>query len=149
MRFFHPSDINNLDRSDRYCRIRPLVSHLQTKFLEKFLPEQDLSYDESMIEYFGRHPCKKSIRNKPIRFGFKSWCINKADGYLVAFDLYQGQKFEPPIEYANYEKKYGKCGSPLVAMMDTFTENLRDLPFQLYFDNLFTNYNILVELKNR
>ena len=47
-----------------------------------------------MIEYLGRHGCKQCIRGKPIRFGYKVWCLNTSDGYLVSFDLYQGRTYE-------------------------------------------------------
>ena len=34
--------------------------------------------DESMIPYYGRHSAKQAILNKPIRMGFKSFCLNES-----------------------------------------------------------------------
>ena len=35
--------------------------------------DQNLSIDEVMIPYFGRHGTKQFIRGKAIRYGFKLW----------------------------------------------------------------------------
>jgi len=88
-RILHCADNSNIN-ADKYYKLRPLKNLLQHRFLKHFVPEQELNYDESMIKYFGRHSCKQFIRGKPIRFGFKAWCINTASGYLTNFDFYQG-----------------------------------------------------------
>ncbi|KAF2357186.1 PiggyBac transposable element-derived protein, partial [Trinorchestia longiramus] len=41
-----------------------------------FVPTKNVSHDEAMVEYFGKHGCKQAIRNKPIRFECKVWCQN-------------------------------------------------------------------------
>ena len=33
---------------------------------------------------------KQSIRGKPIRFGFKHWCITSSEGYLLHAERYCG-----------------------------------------------------------
>jgi hypothetical protein len=43
-----------------------------------------------MIKYFGKSVLKQAIRNKPIRFGFKSWGLSTVSGYVICFELYQG-----------------------------------------------------------
>ncbi|XP_064116478.1 piggyBac transposable element-derived protein 3-like [Macrobrachium nipponense] len=83
MQFIHLADNTNLDDSDKYAKLRPLIRLLSTRFLSHFQPEQHLSHDEAMVEYFGRHGCKQCIRNKPIRFGYKVWCLNTDAGYLL------------------------------------------------------------------
>ena len=85
IQFIHFADNSNLDLSDKYSKVRPLIRILSSRFLSHFQPEQHLSHDEAMIEYFGRHGCKQCIRNKPIRFGYKAWCLNTDSGYLVSF----------------------------------------------------------------
>ena len=40
-----------------------------------------LSIDESMMPYYGSHSCKMFIKGKPIRFGYKLWCLCESDGY--------------------------------------------------------------------
>lgn len=101
--------------------------------MEHFVPVQDLNYDESMIEYFGRHGCKQCIRGKPIRFGYKVWCINCPKGYLINFEIYQGKsKFT-----------FGKSSAPLVLLLDSFPAEKSELPYRIFIDNLFTNFRLL------
>ena len=40
-----------------------------------------LSIDESMRPYYGSHSSKMFIKGKPIRFGYKMWCLCESDGY--------------------------------------------------------------------
>ncbi|KAF2882924.1 hypothetical protein ILUMI_23247 [Ignelater luminosus] len=42
------------------------------------VPEQNLNFDECIVAYYGRHSCKQFIRGKPIRFGYKIWCLSAA-----------------------------------------------------------------------
>ncbi|KAI8115820.1 PiggyBac transposable element-derived protein 3 [Lucilia cuprina] len=62
--------------------IRPLYEIINKKFMQFGIWEDDLSVDEQMVPYFGRHSCKMFIRGKPIRFGYKLWCLCSANGYL-------------------------------------------------------------------
>jgi hypothetical protein len=100
-RFIHFADNNAIDSSDKMYKLRPITDALKVKFLEHFVPEQNLSYDESMIKYYGRHGCKQFIRGKPVRFGYKVWSLNTPSGYLINFEVYQGNN---PRE----NKRYGE-----------------------------------------
>lgn len=53
----------------------------------RFVPEQHIDYDESMMKYFG---CKQFIRGKPISFGYKVWSVNSKEG-LMNLEIYQGE----------------------------------------------------------
>lgn len=141
----HCADNTQPDPEDKGWKIRPLMDKLKATFLEHFVPEQDISYDESMVKYYGKHSCKQFIRGKPIRFGFKMWCLNSKDGYLINFDLYQGKN---PRANTTDEILYGKCSAPLKMMIREMPENIRKLPFKIYFDNLFTSVHLLKDLKN-
>ena len=67
----HFNATDDLGKNDKYAKLRPLINHLQRKFMEHYAPERNISHDEAMVEYFGKHSCKQAIRNKPIRFGYK------------------------------------------------------------------------------
>ena len=97
-----------------------------------------------MIEYFGRHGCKQCIQGKPIRFGYKVWCLNTSEGYLASFDLYQGKTYEGNKEN---EELFGKCGATVLKNLDSLPANKQKLPIKLYFDNLFTSLQLLQHLK--
>lgn len=146
MRFIHSCDNTKIDANDRMWKLRPLINMLRKKFALHFQPEQDLSYDESMIKYFGRHGCKQFLKGKPIRFGYKAWCLNTTMGYLVDFQIYQGAD---PQRNEKYEKAFGKCAAPLIQMIDSLSEKNKHLPYRFYFDNLFTSQTLLIYLKQR
>ena len=76
LRYLHFADNKNLAAGDKMAKVRPLYSMLNERFLLFWPPEQELDVDESMIPYYGKHSAKQFIRGKPIRFGFKLWCLN-------------------------------------------------------------------------
>ncbi|XP_049766400.1 piggyBac transposable element-derived protein 3-like [Schistocerca cancellata] len=70
----HICNNDNLDKSDRFGKVRPLLCMLNDRF-KQFAPHvRHHSVDESMVPYFGSHGCKQFIKGKPIRYGFKFWC---------------------------------------------------------------------------
>ncbi|XP_050340957.1 piggyBac transposable element-derived protein 3-like, partial [Bactrocera neohumeralis] len=131
--------------NDKIWKLRPYTDALKQRFQKHFHPERNLSYDESMIEYYGRHGCKQFIRGKPLRFGYKMWSLNTPLGYLINFEMYQGTNPRMKTEY----HKYGKNITPLFCMLDEFDETIKHLEFSLHFDNLFTTTSALVGLKER
>lgn len=146
MRFLHFNDNTKLDPADKMTKLRPFINLLKTRFLEHFVPDQDISYDESMIEYYGRHGCKQFIRGKPIRFGYKVWAMNTKNGYLINFEIYQGSI---PNSNPDHQKKYGKAAAPLLQLINDFPQEVKSLPFNFFFDNLFTSPKLLVFLQNK
>ena len=94
LRYLHVSDNAHIDVGDKMSKVRPLLSHMNEKFLTYFraVQTQNLSIDESMVPYYGRHSCKQFIRGKPIRFGYKVWTLSTSLGYVVKFKPYQGAK---------------------------------------------------------
>lgn len=143
--FLHFSDMNKPNTDDKIWKLRPLTDHLKDKMLKNFHPEQNLSYDESMIEYHGRHSMEQYLRDKTVPFGYKVWSLCTPSGYMANFEIYQGKN---PRSKTIYEERYGKCIAPLFNMIDDFDEHIRALPFSFYFDNLFTGIPALLQLKS-
>ena len=141
-RFIHMADNTEIDQSDKAWKLRPLMDAIKEKCLSNFQPVKHLSYDESMIRYYGRHGCKQFIRGKPICFGYKVWSLNSKDGYLLDFDLYQGND---PREDVEISKLVGKCAAPLILMLKEIPQ--KNLPYVMYIDNLFTGMNLLAYLR--
>ncbi|KAJ8928627.1 hypothetical protein NQ314_018783 [Rhamnusium bicolor] len=123
---------------------------IQVKFLQYFVPEQDLNYEESMVKYFGRHSCKQFIRGEPIGFLLmncldliiKIWIINTKSGYLVNFIPYQGS--DPRIS-GDYQNVFGKAVAPFLTMLNELPDT--NLRYFLYFNNLFTSMYLLSNLR--
>lgn len=146
LRFLHCADNNEMNVNDKLWKIRPLVENIRKKCLQHFISQQDLSYDESMVKYYGKHSCKQFIRGKPIRFGYKVWSLCSNDGYLVNFNIYQGKS---PSANNLYENNFGKAAAPLIQMVDDFSEGVKFLPYHFFFDNLFTGLDLLAFLREK
>ncbi|XP_047000940.1 piggyBac transposable element-derived protein 3-like [Schistocerca americana] len=86
----HGRNNDNLDKSDHFGKIRPLLCMLIDRF-KQFAPHMwHHSVDESMVLYFGSHGCKQFIKGKPIRCGLKFWCGGTSGGYIIWLKPYQG-----------------------------------------------------------
>ncbi|KAL4132168.1 hypothetical protein QTP88_009375 [Uroleucon formosanum] len=146
MKFIHCADNNEIKIDDKTWKLRNLMKKIQTRCIENFVPVQNINYDESMIKYFGRHSCKQFIQGKPIRFGYKMWCLNSSDGYLINFDIYQGKL---PGGKTTYENVFGKCTAPLIYFLENLSPEKRKLSYRIFCDNLFTSANLLSFLRDR
>lgn len=127
-----------VESMDKMYKVRPLADILMTKFLQWGVFHQDLSIDESMVKYFGRHPAKQFIRGKPVRFGYKNWMVTSSDGYCYAFDLYCGKS-----PGANPTEPLGT--RVVKQLLDKLSTNPRD--HVVYFDNFFTSFDLLRDLR--
>ena len=94
LRYFHLCDNTDLSRGepgDKMAKIRGFIEIMNRNFLLNAPNETNLSVDESMIPYFGRHGCRQFIKGKPIRFGYKAWTMAQKHGYCLQADIYQGK----------------------------------------------------------
>lgn len=145
LRFVHlASNDSDFNPGDKLWKIRPLVNKIKERCRKFFVPEKDLAFDESMVKYYGKHSCKQFLRGKPIRFGYKVWCLNTTMGYLIDFEVYQGKSVIPDVDI---ERNFGKAAAPLVKMIEEFPDHLKSFPFSFYFDNLFTTFSLLQYLR--
>ena len=115
-------------------KVRPLLDHINDACLANFHPEQNLSVDESMVPYFGRHGAKQYIHGKPIKFGYKMWVLATRLGYVVRFYPYQGA--------GTTDKDLGLGGS-VVTNLTTDLPKIEGSCYHIVFDNLFTSPRLL------
>lgn len=146
LRFLHCENNEKFNPNDKLWKIRPIIDLVKGNCIKYFIPEKELSYDESMVKYYGKHGCKQFIRGKPIRFGYKVWSLNTVQGYLVNFDIYQGKSPQEDHKICN---AFGKAASPLVHMIEELSNNAKCLPLNFFFDNLFTSLNLLGYMRQK
>ncbi|XP_053389577.1 piggyBac transposable element-derived protein 3-like [Mercenaria mercenaria] len=139
VRYIHLCDNASLDQDDKFSKVRPLLSLLNERFVLYFPKQQNLSIDESMIPYYGRHGAKQFIRGKPIRFGYKMWALTTPLGYLLQFEPYQGARGRQAAD----TNRLGMGGA---VVMDLLVELNKDNAYHLTFDNLFTSLRLVDEL---
>ena len=137
LRHIHVCDNTDLDARDKLAKLRPLFVMLNERFVQNWPAEQDISIDESMVPYYGRHSSKQFIRGKPIRFGFKVWCLNSRLGYLVQCEPYQGSS-------DSFSADLGLGGSVVTQLVKKLPPAL---PYRLFIDNFFTSRRLLDHLK--
>ena len=73
----------------RMAKVEPLYDLLNEKIQQFGIAHEDLSIDELMVPYYGRHSCKQFIRAKPIRFRYKLWVLASATGVPYKIEIYQ------------------------------------------------------------
>ena len=131
----HAADNQNLCDS-RMAKVKPLYDLLNQKLNMFGVFHEDLSIDESMVPYYGRHNCKQFIRSKPIRFGFKIWALASSTGLPYKVDIYEGK--------AKVEGSDEPLGTRVVKNALTICDQPEF--HSVYFDNFFTSYKLLVDL---
>ncbi|CAK1585629.1 unnamed protein product [Parnassius mnemosyne] len=140
LRHFHVVDNINLCPNDKMAKVRPLFDLLNKKFLQYAVIEKNISIDESMIPYYGRHGCKQHIRGKPIRFGFKTWIAALPLGYCLYADPYQGR----------YETFSTGLGQYVVQKLMTEIQNVyKETRFSVFCDNFFTGLPLITAMKEK
>lgn len=141
----HCQDNNFLDPSDKFAKVRPLIAHLNKKFMENAYVEEEHSVDEAMIPYTGRHGCKQYIHGKPIRYGFKLWVGTTRQGYINWFEPYQGASTNISETY----KDQGVGTSVVLEYADALRSKWNDQQFHLFFDNFFSSIALLENLEKK
>jgi DNA excision repair protein ERCC-6 len=136
----HLVDNTKLDtNSSKVAKVLPLYDAINSASKAFGIFHQLLSVDESMVPYYGRHSCKMFIRGKPIRFGYKLWCMCGNDGYPYYTIIYTGKSNES-----------GPPGTRVVqSMVDVVKEHSSTERHEIYFDNFFTSYQLLIQLANK
>ncbi|CAH2095726.1 unnamed protein product [Euphydryas editha] len=119
-------------------KIRPLTDKLMQKLLQWGVFYDRISVDESMVKYYGHHPAKQFIRGKPVRFGYKNWVAASSIGYCYSFDFSCGK---------SQSQTSDPLGSRVVKIL---LEKLNCTPanHEVFFDNFFTSYDLLLELRS-
>lgn len=114
-RNLHLADNTTVHTCDQFYKLRRYMQLLNEIFSKFGVFSHSLRVDEQMIPYFGRHSCKMYMRGKPVRFGFKAWCLCSAGGYLYKFIPYAGRDdnndYELGLEKVLCHRHYKRASS--------------------------------------
>lgn len=136
--FFHVCDNTALDTQNKFAKVAPLNDLLNKKFLQFGIFAHNLSIDEQMIAYYGRHSCKMFIKGKPIRFGYKYWCLSSSEGYLYQFIPYAGAS-------VHESPGFGLGERVVLSLMSHLEDRAKHT---VTFDNFFTSHKLMARLSN-
>ena len=139
--FFHcsqPLDPTAPIPNDRLARVRYLYDHLRNCCPQYWQPGAQISIDERMVRFKGRQVMKVYIKNKPVKWGFKSFTLcDSATAYNCHFELYTGQQLE--------HSEYGLTHDLVMRLVDLYL----DQHYQLFTDNYYTSHTLATSLLHR
>ncbi|KAF2893238.1 hypothetical protein ILUMI_12929 [Ignelater luminosus] len=135
---FHCCNNDEADLTDRCYKIRPLITKINEAFLQWGVFSTFLSIDEMIVKYYGHNRLKQFIQSKPIRFGYKLWAHCSSGGYCYKFSVYASKDNNSTLGLLQ--------GSQVIINLLEDIQNPND--HAVFFDNFFTNCDILIHLKS-
>ena len=139
--FIHLADNQSLTPGNKLAKVQAMYDLMNRNLLKFGIFHQELSIDESIVPYYGKHGCKMYLKAKPIRFGFKVWTLCGANGYPYQFQIYAGKSAANPQM---------PLGLRMVNGMISVIASKSDLKnHEFYFDNFFTSYRLMSELSQQ
>ncbi len=101
-----------------FNKLSVLISKVLDNSKKYYKPAKNLSLDESMIAFSGRHQAKLYMPTKPIRFGFKAYVLSEAStGFLLEWHMHDRSKGTTVAQIIDHLlKDYSKC----CVYMDSF-----------------------------
>jgi hypothetical protein len=107
LHFTDNESISNFEGPEKLFKIFPVISHLNKKYQELYLPNQDISIDKSLMLWKGRLSFKQYMPLKASKFVIKTYELCDATtGYLWSFLVYTGKetKIDSPLITADTSK---------------------------------------------
>ena len=136
----HFCDNTTIDPADKCGKVCPLLGMVRDNLRKHAKLTKCLNIDQLMIPHYGKfgQTLKQRMPLKPIRYGYKVWCLNLQGGYLYDFEVYQGKGSKN-----EFSDKFGLCPSVVMGLL----KSLRPGQFCVYIDNYFNSIPLLKHLK--
>jgi hypothetical protein len=138
--FLHFSD-SNLQPArtehayDPIYKIKPLFDIVRPTYQQWYIPERELSIDESMIKFKGRLSFRQYMPNKPIKWGIKVWAeCESTSGYCLDWYPYCGKDTEATGLGLSHD------------VVINLTRNMRGFGHHLYIDNFYSSPTLCLAL---
>ena len=127
---FNDNSLAPAQRTPEYdgpYKIKPVLDVICGKSKPLHSLGQNISVDEAMVKFKGRSSLKQYQPMKPIKCGFKIWCIaDSTNGYVGSFIVYTGKSGEGPTTDLGYKVVMVVC------------KDLLGKGYHVYCDNYFT-----------
>ena len=125
-------------QNDRLKKIRPVLDTIVDLCKKTYIPDRNISVDESLFKYHGKLGFKTYNPSKRARFGFKVYKLCQSSGtcagYTWNFQVYSGK---------SAEAKEGPSSSAVVLQL---SEPLMGQGYNMYMDNWFSSPTLFGEL---
>lgn len=136
-KYIHFNDNSQIEKDDKYFKVRPLYDILNNSLNQFGVMSQQLTIDERMVKYFGRNSLKMYMKGKPVRFGYKLWMLCTFDGYPLKIIPYQGRSEAKDIPLSH------RVVTSLLDIVKNPAEHT------VYMDNFFSSHTLFVGLKEK
>jgi len=123
---------------DKLFKMRPFIDAIQHNF-KLIEPEEHLAVDEIIIPFKGRSCMKQYNKSKPHKWGIKLFALASKSGIVHDFEIYVGKGTVKSVT------NLGLSGDIVIRLSEIIPKNKN---FKLSFDNWFTSYNLVVNLKS-
>jgi hypothetical protein len=107
LHFTDNETISNFEGPEKLFKIFPVILHLNNKFQELYLPNKDISIDESLTLWKGHLSFNQYLPLTVSKFGIKTYKLcDSTTGYLWSFLVYTGKdtKIDSPLITADTSK---------------------------------------------
>ena len=116
--------------ADKLYKIRPLLQLVLEKFENLYVPEKNISMDESMILFKGRIGFRQFITNKRTRFGIKVWVLAESStDYVSRLQVYTGR------DRASCQTEVGQG----MRVVNNLIQPYKNKEYHSYVDNFYTS----------
>ena len=140
--FFHfvnkedelPKDYPNYDR---LFKLRPFVQEIRRQLQQNYVPDCEVSIDETMVKFKGRKFFRQFLPSKPIRYGFKLFTLAESKtGYVWDFEVYTGKAAEA-------EQKHTQ------KVVLRFMVPLEGKGYRVFTDNFYSSPELFLTLEDK
>ena len=123
---------------DPFYKFRFLLDHINEICRKAYIPERELSVDESMISYQGVHRLKVYMPRKPTKWGFKAFVLSESSsGYVCNMILNEGH------QRGENEDLLSK------RIVLQILHGYEHMGFRIYMDRWYTSSDLLSEMRKR
>ena len=128
LKFRHFADNENPHHSGRLYKIQPILDYFDAKMRSTYIPNSDLSLEESMILWRGRLMFRQYIKNKRYKYGVKLYELCESNGIVLRISVYSGEGYSD-------QDNLGQTGAIVQYLLDDFL----DKGYHVFTDNYYNS----------
>ncbi|XP_023597182.1 piggyBac transposable element-derived protein 4 [Trichechus manatus latirostris] len=121
-------------------KLRPIINALNSRLKEVYVPSSVMAVDESMVPFKGHSSIKQYMPIKPVKQGYKVWCLaDSQTGFVTQFDIYCGKKG------VDHNSSLSVGESVVLGLCHSWYHSHR----LISFNNFFTSYHLMKSMNER
>jgi hypothetical protein len=150
LKFWHfANNEENENNRDRLYKIRALITQLNTKFEEVYIPSEYISLDESLLIWKGRLLFKQYVPMKRARYGIKQSVVAEDTGYVYRIKVYTGKEDQEATIFGNYElSNETEAKTKTDKLVIYMLSGMLNKGYKLFVDNYYSSQKLFTFLHN-